>query len=138
MKKLKQNIQLLKTIVIPCLLMIVLFSACSKDKDKGPDGGSYPKDVNVEYRLTSVSGITKGRVLYHNETGGNAMIEDAALPFSVKFKRTVKQTDNLAISITALGSGEVKAEILVDGKVVTTQNYSGTSVVSGTAVYIFQ
>ncbi|WP_219222920.1 hypothetical protein [Pedobacter antarcticus] len=139
MKKFKQKIQWLKMIAVPCLLLLVLSSSCSKDKDNNPEGGnSYPKEVNVEYRLTSVSGITSGDVIYHNATGGNTLLDKVALPYSVKFKRTVNFTDNLAISINALGSGEVKAEILVDDKVVATQNYSGTSVVTGTAVYIFK
>ncbi|KEQ29828.1 hypothetical protein [Pedobacter antarcticus] len=139
MKKLKQKIQWLKFIAAPCLLLLVLSSSCSKDKDNNPQGGnSYPKEVEVEYRLTSVRGITSGDVIYHNSTGGNTLVDKVTLPYSVKFKRTVNFTDNLAISINALGSGEVKAEILVDGKVVTTQNYAGTSVITGAAIYIFQ
>lgn len=138
MKNYSLNIQWLKFLVFPCLLLMLLTSSCSKDDDPAPGGEKFPKEVNIEYRITSVRGIQSGDVIYHNETGGTTILDKVSLPYSVQFKRTVKFSDNLALSFNTIGSGEVKAEILVDGKVVTTENYAGTSVISGTAVHIFQ
>jgi hypothetical protein len=139
MKNLKLKTNWFKMMALPCLMMVFLLTSCGKDDDNGPEtGNSYPRDVNVEYRVTSSTGLAKGDVLYHNETGGNTSLDNVTLPYSVKFKKNAKQMDNLAINFTALGNGDAKAEILVDDKVVETKTFSGTTVIGGTAVYIFQ
>jgi len=139
MKNLKLKTNWLKMVALPCLMMVLLLASCGKDDDNDPQtGSSYPRDVNVEYRVTSSTGLAKGDVLYANETGGNTTLDNVSLPYSVKFKKNAKQMDNLAISFSAIGSGDAKAEILVDNKVVETKTFSGTSVITGTAVYLFQ
>jgi len=139
MKISTSKLSLLKFFVIPCLLVTVLLTACSKDND-GPDngGGGYPKDVTIEYKVTSISGTTAGDIIYFNETGGNTILENVGLPFSKSFKRNVKQYDAATINFTGRTGGEVKVDILVDGKVVKSQNYSGTSVITGSLVYLFE
>ncbi|WP_442587551.1 hypothetical protein ACSBL2_16010 [Pedobacter sp. AW31-3R] len=139
MKNLTTKKSLLKLFTLPCLVLTILFTSCSKDDNDGPEGdNSYPKEVNIEYRVTSVSGITGGDVLYTNSTGGQTSVDNISLPYSVKLKRTVNQYDNLALNFSAQGNGEVKAELLVEDKVVETKNFSGTSFISGSAVYLFQ
>lgn len=126
-------------VALPCLMMVLLMTSCGKDDDNNPEtGNSYPRDVNVEYRVTSTSGLKNGDVIYTNETGGNAIVDNVTLPYSVKFKKNVKQFDNLAINFSAMTSGDAKAEILVNDKVVETKTFSGTSIITGSAVYIFQ
>jgi len=126
-------------VALPCLMMVLLLTSCGKDDDNNPEtGNSYPRDVNVEYRVTSTSGLKNGDVIYTNETGGNAIVDNVTLPYSVKFKKNVKQFDNLAINFSAMTSGDAKAEILVNDKVVETKTFSGTSIITGSAVYIFQ
>lgn len=126
-------------VALPCLMMVLLLTSCGKDDDNNPEtGSSYPRDVNVEYRVTSTSGLKNGDVIYTNETGGNTILDNVTLPYSVKFKKNVKQFDNLAINFSAMTSGDAKAEILVNDKVVETKTFSGTSIITGSAVYIFQ
>lgn len=139
MKNLQSKTKFAKYLAMPCLVLTILFSSCSKDKDKAPEGaGSYPKEVNIEYRVTSVKNISTGDVLYTNETGGNTIVEKVSLPYSVKVKKTVKLNDGLGFNFSSLTGGEVKVEILVNGQVVETKSFAGTSIISGTAVYIFQ
>lgn len=139
MKNLSKKIKFAKYLAMPCVVLTMLFSSCSKDKEAVPEGaGSYPKEVNIEYRVTSVKNITSGDVLYSNETGGNTIVDKVTLPYSVKVKRTVKQNDNLGFNFSTPGSGEVKVEILVNDKVVETKSFASTSYISGTVVYIFQ
>lgn len=124
--------------LVPCLLLMMFITSCSKNNDQPGNNNSYPKDVNVEYRVTAISGVSNGDVLYANASGGNTSVDNVSLPYSVKFKRTVKQSDNLAIGYSKTGSGEVKIEILVNDQVVQTQSFSSTSYVTGTVVYLFQ
>ncbi|MCX2481063.1 hypothetical protein OQY15_18305 [Pedobacter sp. MC2016-15] len=139
MKNLKLKTNWLMMVALPCLMMVLLMTSCGKDDDNNPEtGNSYPRDVNVEYRVTTTSGLKNGDVIYTNETGGNAIVDNVTLPYSVKFKKNVKQFDNLAINFSAMTSGDAKAEILVNDKVVETKTFSGTSIITGSAVYIFQ
>jgi len=119
-------------------MLMMFITSCSKSNDQPDNSNSYPKDVNVEYRVTAISGVNSGDVLYSNASGGNTSVDNVSLPYSVKFKRTVKQSDNLAISYSTIGSGEVKVEILVNDQIVETKSFSGTSYVTGTIVYLFQ
>lgn len=139
MKNLQGKTKFAKYMAMPFLVLTILFSSCSKDKESVPQGaGSYPKEVTIEYRVTSIKNISKGDVLYTNETGGNTTVDNVSLPYSVKLKKTVKQNDALGFNFSTLAAGEVKVEILVNDKVVETKSFAGTSIISGTAVYIFQ
>ncbi|WP_144008952.1 hypothetical protein [Pedobacter africanus] len=110
-------------------LGVVLFASCSKDKKDGPSG--YPKDVQVEYKVTSVANVTSGEVIYDNETGARTTINPAALPFSKKMTVKVKAGDVLSMSFYTGTSGTVKLELLVDGKVVDSKTPSS----SGSSIY---
>jgi len=128
-----------KIAAAPFLMLLLLVASCSKDDDGQPEtGDSYPKEVNVEYRVTSTTGLASADVLYVNASGGRTSVDNVALPYSIKLKRTVNKLDNLAISFSKGASGEAKAEILVDDKVVETETFSGTSYISGTIVHLFQ
>lgn len=122
------------------LSFAMLATSCKKDKDNdNPGTGGYPKEVTIEYRVTTTTSTLKNaRVTVTNETGGTATIDAAVLPFSKKFKKTVKQYDVLTISGTSGVAGNLKLEILVNDKVVTSETYSSTSVVVGSTGYVFQ
>ena len=131
--------KLLKFTVAPCLMPFMLVTSCSKDNDEQPEAGnSYPKEVNIEYKITSTTGLATADILYVNETGGRTSVDNVTLPYSIKFKRTVNNLDNAAISFSESASGTAKSEILVDDKVVKTESFSGTSYISGTILYLFQ
>lgn len=122
--------------MIALLLSVSLLFSCKKDKDG--DNSSYPKDVTIEYRITTTtSGLNAADVTYTNETGGMSNIDLAALPFSKKFTKRVNQYETLGLSTTATKGGNLKAEILVNDKVVKTETYTGTSIVHGVLPYQF-
>jgi len=138
MKNLSKS-KFLKFPVAPCLCLLMLVTSCSKDNDEQPEtGSSYPKEVNIEYRITSTTGLATADILYVNETGGRTSVDNVSLPYSLKFKRTVNSLDNAAISFSKSASGTAKSEILVEDKVVKTETFSGTSYISGTILYLFQ
>jgi hypothetical protein len=120
------------------LFAAVLMTGCKKDDDDDtPAPGKYPKEVTIEYRITSTTGVNKADVTYTNETGGMSNIDNAAIAFSKKFKRTVKQYDVLGLSFSVSANGNLKGEILVDDKVVATQTFTGTSVIVGIMQHAF-
>lgn len=125
------------TLLLSCAL---LFTACKKDKDENPaGGGGYPKDVTIEYRVTTTtSTLKKAGVTYINETGGHSTEDAVALPFSKKFKKNVKQYDVILIQGSAYEAGNLKLEILVNDKVVKTESFSGTSIITGSTAYGFE
>lgn len=121
------------------LLTASLFVSCSKDKndDPGPSGG-YPKEVNVTYKVTVLSGnITNCRIDWLNASGGMTIEQNAALPITKSFKRTVNQYDWVTFSVASTTPGSLKLDILVGNDVVKTQTFSGTSTFAGTVQYIF-
>lgn len=122
--------------IIALLLSATLLFSCKKSKDD--DKSSYPKEVTIEYRVTTTtSGLNAADVTYTNETGGMSDIDLAALPFSKKITKTVNQYEVIGISTSVGKGGNLKAEILVNDKVVKTETFTGTSFVSGIFSYQF-
>lgn len=118
-------------------LGVVLFASCSKDKKDGP--GGYPRNVNVEYRVTSLSNITSGEINYLNETGAVTTVDPASLPFSKKLTKKINAAGEVVhVSFYSSGPGSVKLEVLIDGKVVETKTPSSTTSLYETASYGFQ
>lgn len=126
--------------VIVSVFAMGLF-ACKKSDSGGgttnPPTATYPKQVTIEYRVTG-TGVGSGSGAYTNESGGNSSYSFTSLPYSKIFTRTVKQYDNATILVNAVGTGNIKVDILVNSTVVKTQSYSGTSVFGGTLVYLFE
>ncbi len=131
------NTHILRLAVI--LLTAGLFVSCKKDKPAPPGGGSYPKEVTIEYKLTVVSGgLTTCNVQYLNETGGLTNDNNKPLPYSKSFKRTVNRYDYATFTFSCGMPGSVKAEILVNGQPMETQTFAGNSgSFAGTVKYIF-
>lgn len=122
------------------LLAAGLFVSCSKDKndDPGPLPGGYPKEVNVTYKVTRVSGdMASCRIDWLNATGGITIEQNAALPVTRSFKRTVNQYEWVTFSVGSGVAGSLKLEILIGDDVVKTQTFSGTGSFAGTLQYIF-
>lgn len=124
--------------ILALLLSATLLFSCKKDKDNDDTPSGFPKEVNIEYKVTATAGnLTKADVTFTNETGGISSVDDAALPFSKKLKKTVNKYEVLAISTTSTLPGGLKAEILIDNKVVKTETYTGNTVVHGIFSYQF-
>lgn len=122
--------------LIALLLSVAIFASCSKDK-KDDDGGGYPKNVTIEYKVTSSSGLNAADLIYLNETGGNSIVDGAALPFSKKFTKQVKNYEMALINVTATSGGTIKVEILVNDKVVKSETLTGNTIVHGSVGYQF-
>lgn len=119
---------------------MLALGGCSSDdtSTNGGGGATYPRSVEIEYKVTS-PGFATADVLYANETGGNASETAVALPFSKKISRSVKQYDTAVINAQAAGGGQLDVEILVDGTSVEKKTFSASDVVvSGSVVYMFQ
>jgi Mycobacterium membrane protein len=122
--------------MLPLVLIAALSAGCSKD-DAG-NGNTYPKTVSVEYKLIPTAGITNAStIVYTNETGGNSSLSNTALPFSAKFSRSVNRSTGIAVGVTASGNGSIRCEIIVDGKVIVSETYTGNSVITGSSAYVF-
>jgi hypothetical protein len=117
--------------------VLIVSASCGKDDDD-PAPSSYPKNVSIEYKVSSPSGLnTAGSVIYKNETGGLTTLSNVALPFSKKINVTVNRYDNLSVTVTHPVSGTMKLEILVDNVVAKSQEFTGTPAISGTVPYVF-
>lgn len=121
---------------------LALLTACSSSDDNtsSPGGGSetatYPRTVTIEYRVTSPT-LKEADIIFTNETGGMDNLQKQQLPFSKTFTRSVKQFDDASVSPTSTEGGTLEATVLVDGKEVEKKSFSGTTVATGSAVYIF-
>ena len=125
-------------LVATTIAATMLSQGCKKDGGSTPKLGSYPKTVNVEYRITSSSGLPFCDVLYTNATGGRTSVDSATLPYSVKFSRTVNAGDLIGVLGSYRGGGSLTPQILVDGQVVKTETFTaGSTIVSGSIAYSF-
>lgn len=117
------------------MAVAVLGTSCKKDKDDNPQSG-FPRTVSVEYRVSS-SGLSKADVEYTNETKGLTEIENASLPFSKKVD--IRLTEPVAIGLTSASfvGGNLKLEILVNGKSVQAQEFNATGTTSGIITHSF-
>lgn len=119
-----------------------LVQSCKKDDDDSPNPSSYPKSVSIQYKVSSASGFTQALQLqYTNESGGIASMTNEPLPFTKTITKTVNRYDVLILSFGAVGAGELKGEILVNGTVAVTKSFTGTSsssTVPGQVTYTFQ
>lgn len=120
----------------------ILAQSCKKDDDNNSPGTSYPKTVSIQYKVSSPSGFSQLMQLQHtNETGGNASMTNVPLPFTKTITKTVNKFDILILSFAAVGPGELKGDILIDGAVKATKSFTGStagSTVAGQVTYTFQ
>lgn len=126
------------------LVIVFSFFVLSCKKNRG-NASRYPREVNIEYRVTKVSGSSSELAYgsYTNATGGNNFFDNAPIPFTVKFRRSVEQGEAIAFAFTENNNGQntsstLRAEILVDNQVKESKLFSGSSPVIGSIAYVFQ
>lgn len=126
-----------KIFKLPTLLFIlsILFISCSKDDDS-PINTTYPKEVQITYKMSSTNTATAQAISYKNESGSMTTVTNVNLPYSKTITRTVNKNDDASFGYSTTNtSSNVTLEILVDNSVKKTQNFvSGT----GAMVYSFQ
>lgn len=117
------------------LATVLIATSCSKSKDNNDSG--FPRTVSVEYKVTSNSGLNKADIMYTNETLGETDINNAALPFNKKVD--VKLTEPVGIGLTGASftGGNLRLEIIVNGKSVAAQEFNSNSTTSGIVSYSF-
>jgi hypothetical protein len=94
-------------------------ASCKKETVRQPVYAQ--KEVTIEYKISPYQNIvTGGHIIYTDEGGVVTVADKRTLPFSRKFKRTIKRSAVLSLGIIAEYAGSVKMEILVDGQVVST------------------
>lgn len=111
-------------------LMIVgvflLFTASCKKTDSG-SGGTYPRQVSITYRVSSITTNSLVLITYDNESGGQATVGTPVLPFTKTISRTVSKYTVITVGFAVNPAQTVKLEILVNNTVVKSQEYTAAN-----------
>lgn len=124
----------MKTFNIAILLLFIsVVTSCKKDKSD--TGGSYPKQVNIVYKVSSTTASSATIVQYRNETGAIIDVANANLPYTKNVTRTVNKNDVLSLGYGTNTSQTVTLEILVNNVSVKSQPFTQTA---GAITYLFE
>lgn len=118
------------------MAVVLLGTSCKKDKDDNKDSG-FPRTVTIEYKVSSGSSLNAADITYTNETGGITRVENAALPFYKKFDKNLTEPQAIGMSATSGVAGNLKLEIIVNGKSVTAQEFTQSPVISAIVQHTF-
>lgn len=115
---------------------VMLFSSCSKDKDETSIGSK------VQYKLIGSSNVTLGNVTI---TDGNGQVSSVAASGNTwTSEELTLNKKNITLQLAgggtvSSGASELKAQILIDGKVVEESNNStNESVIAAVVYHIFK
>ncbi len=127
----------MKHLFLAMLFLLVAGFGCGEK----PEPDVKPKGSDeIEYRVSSSSGVTVADITYENETGGITDVDDAPLPFSAKFKSTKRPRTLALLVILPDQNGRqqsVTGTMLVNGKEVKSETGVGSSAAISTA-YVLQ
>lgn len=129
------------SLLLSCAALVFSATSCSKDSDPQPNVmPTGPREYAVEYRVSSSNAQASTEYLaYINQTGGTTTLSSlVTLPATYSFKRTMGVGSGLSVSATladASATGDLKLQILLDGKVVSESSSKGANS-SGVAVYV--
>jgi hypothetical protein len=125
-----------------CIAALLIFCSCSKS---GADAShNYPREANIEYRITLISG--GGTMLLsatYTDVAGDVRLNDQTLPFVKKVKKTVNRGDDIGASFLFNAPPNpnttisIRIDILIDGTLVKTETFTAVDNVIGSLVYIF-
>ena len=116
-------------IVSALLLSVTMLGASSCSKSDKKSG--LPQTLNIEYKVTSTSGVDKADLTFVNETAGNTDIDNASIPFTKSVRVTISEPSPIALYATAYTGGSLTLEIIADGKSVKKQTFTGNTSVGG-------
>jgi len=103
--------------------LVILFTASCK-KSGSDTGNTYPKQVNITYRVSSTATNSLVSITYDNETGGQTTVNNPSLPFTKTITKTVNKNNIITLGYFVNPAQTVKLEILVNNEVVKSQSYS--------------
>lgn len=103
--------------------LTILLAASCKKPDSNTDN-TYPKKVNITYRVSSTTTNNLVSITYDNETGGQTTADNPALPFAKTITKTVNKYNIITLGYFVNPAQSVKLEILVDNQVVKSQVYT--------------
>jgi len=105
-------------------IAFIMFLATSCKKSGSDTGNTYPKQVNITYRVSSTATNSLVSITYDNETGGQATVNNPSLPFTKTITKTVNKNNIITLGYFVNPAQTVKLEILVNNEVVKSQTYS--------------
>ena len=103
--------------------IIILLATSCKKSDTNNDN-TYPKQVDITYRVSSTTASSLVSITYDNETGGQTTANNPALPFTKTITKTVNKYNIITLGYFVNPAQTVKLEILVNNEVVKSQSYS--------------
>jgi len=103
--------------------LITLLAASCKKTDSNTDT-TYPKQVDITYRVSSTTTNSLVSITYDNETGGQTTANNPALPFTKTITKTVNKYDIITLGYFVNPAQTVKLEILANNQVVKSQVYT--------------
>lgn len=115
------------------VLSISIITSCKKDKSNS--GTSYPKQVNIVYKVSSSTTSTAAIVQYRNENGNIIEVSNASLPYTKSITRTVNKNDVLSLGYGTNTDQTVTLEIMVNNASVKSQQFTQTA---GAIIYLFE
>lgn len=114
--------KLLQTSLLIGLIMFLATSCKKSDYDTG--NSSYPKQVNITYRVSSTTIDSLVSIMYDNESGGQTSADNPKLPFTKTITKMVNKYNIITLGYFVNPAQTVKLEILVNNQVVKSQVYT--------------
>lgn len=125
----------MKSLKASLFIGLMLFFGASCNKPDSGTNDSYPRQVNITYRVSSTTTNSLVSITYDNETGGLSSADNPALPFSKTITKTVDKYDIITLGYFVNPAQTVKLEIVVNNQVVKSQVYT---VANAAMSYTFQ
>lgn len=114
----------MKTITSIFTILFISISILSCKKSDSGTNNTYPKQVNITYRVSSTTTNNLVSITYDNETGGQTTADNPALPFTKTITKTVSKNNIITLGYFVNPAQTVKLEILVNNTVVKSQEYT--------------
>lgn len=118
------------------MAVVLLGASCKKDKDNNNDSG-FPRTVTIEYKVSTGSSLNSADITFTNETGGMHRIENSALPFYKKLDKNLTEPQAIGLAASSEVPGNLKLEIIVNGKSVSAQEFTQSPIISGIVQHTF-
>ncbi len=106
------------------IALIMFLAASCKKSDSGTGNSSYPKQVNITYRVSSATTNSLASITYDNESGGQVTVNNPTLTFTKTITKTVNKYNIITLGYFVNPAQTVKLEVLINNDVVKSQVYT--------------